>query len=364
MRKLLALALGAIMLTGGAWLAAVLQRPAPLPDELAIEEIATGAQAELAATYPEGASGLVRRDAHAKAHGCVKAIFKTDPELPQDLRVGTFASPGQARKALIRYSNGALHPGPDGQPDGRGMAIKLIDADPNKPGDARDRPPHDILMVNYPEFFISGIEDYRSFVRVHGLRGGEKDFKAYFQPGWNPFNWQLWGAKIAIANASRPIESPLRSDYFSMTPYGFGAGRIVKYAARPCAAPAIAPALPHDPDYLRTALVSELAGAPACFELLVQEQPKVVDLNDATQEWRTPLRRVGRIDIPAQSVDAPGRDAACENLSFNPVRAPAEHAPLGAINRIRAVVYTRIADYRMKRNNVIPTDPERAWDSF
>ena len=362
MRKLLALALAAIVITSGAWLAAVVRRPAPLPDDLAFEEIATGAQAELAATYPENGSGLVRRDAHAKAHGCVKAIFKTDPELPADLRVGTFAAPGQAHKALIRYSNGAMHPGPDSQPDGRGMAIKLIDADPNKPGAPRDRSPHDILLVNYPEFFVSGIEDYRTFVRVHGLRGGDNDFKAYFQPGWNPFNWRPWDAKIAIANATSPIESPLRSQYFSMTPFGFGAGRAVKYAARPCAVAANAPALPHDPDYLRKALLSELAAAPACFELLVQEQPAATDLNDATQAWQTPLRLIGRLDIPAQKVDAPEREAACENLSFSPAHAPAEHAPVGAINRIRAVVYAKIAAYRMKRNNVTPTDPERAWD--
>ena len=364
MRKLLALTLAAVILTGGAWLAAILQRPAPLPDDLAIEEIVTGAQAEHKTNFPEGASGLVRRAAHAKRHGCVKAIFRTDPELPQDLRVGTFASPGQVRKALIRYSNGTKLVQSDAQGDGRGMAIKLIDADPDKPGAAGERPPHDIILINFPEFFIAGIEDYRTFVRVHGLRGSAEDLKAYFQPGWNPFSWRLGDVKIAVANATRPIESPLRSDYFSMTPYSFGTGRAVKYAARPCATATNAPALPHDPDYLHKALLSELAAAPACFELLVQEQPGTVDLNDARQEWQTPLRRLGRIDIPAQSVDAPVRDAACENLVFNPTRAPAEHAPLGGINRIRAAVYAKTAAWRMKRNNVVPTDPERAWDSF
>lgn len=363
MRKLLTLA-AFVVIAGGSWLAAVLQRPTPLPDGLAIEEIAIGAQAELAATYPETASGVVRRDAHAKAHGCVKAIFRTDPDLPENFRVGTFATPGRARKALIRYSNGAMHPGADTLADGRGMAVKLIDADPDEPGAARGQPPHDILMVNFPEFFVSGIEDYRSFVGVHALRGGEKEFKAYFQPGWNPFNWRLRDAKIAIANASRPIESPLRTDYFSMTPYAFGAGRAVKYSARPCTAATGAAQLPHDPDYLRKALVSELATASACFEFLVQEQPVAINLDDARQEWQTPLRRVGRIDIPIQNVDAPGRDEVCENLSFSPAHAPTEQAPLGAINRIRAVVYERIAAYRMKRNNITPTDPERAWDSL
>lgn len=364
MRKLQALILATIMIAGAAWLASQLQRPAPLPDDAAFEEMANGAQAELAAAYPETGKGIVHRDAHAKAHGCVKAIFRTDPELPQDLRVGTFAAPGQSFKALIRYSNGAFFPGPDTMPDGRGMAVKLIDADPDTPGSARGRPPHDILMVNYPEFFISGIEDMRRFIRSHALRGTNEDLKAYFQPGWNPFNWRLREATIAIANGTRPIGSPLHTDYFSMTPYAFGADRAIKYSARPCNAAPDVPAASQDPDYLRKALVSELASAPACFELLVQEQPTGADLDDATLHWQTPLRPVGRIEIPVQSVDAPGRDTACENLSYNPGRAPAEHAPLGGINRGRAVVYARISAYRMKRNDVTPTDPERAWDSF
>ncbi len=362
MRKLLALALALVLMAGAAWLAAVLQRPAPVPDAAAIEETAGALVAELAKAYPEGAGGMVRRDAHAKAHGCVKAIFRTDPELPQDLRAGTFAGPGQAFKALIRYSNGATHPGPDRLPDGRGMAVKLIDTDPEAPGTPRGRPPHDIIMVNYPTFFVANVQDYRLFLRAHAK--GDEGLKAYFQPGWNPFSWRLREANLARAFVSQPIGSPLHSNYFSMTPYAFGAGHAVKYAARPCAAAAGAPELPGDPDYLRKALVSELATAPACFELLVQERPAGANLDDATQEWQTPLRRIGRIDIPVQRVDAPGRDEACENLSFNPGHAPAEQAPLGGINRSRVVVYSRIAAYRMKRNNVTPTDPERAWDSF
>lgn len=366
MRKLKSLIVAIVVIAGAAWLAAELQRPKSLPDDAAFEEMADGAQAELAAAYPETGRGLVRRDAHAKAHGCVKAIFRTDPALPPNLRIGTFAAPGQAFKALIRYSNGAFFPAPDRAPDGRGMAVKLIDADPDKPGSARGRPPHDILMVNFPEFFISDIEDMRRFIRAHALRGTNEDLKAYFQPGWNPFNWRLREAAIAIANGTRPIGSPLRTDYFSMTPYAFGADRAIKYSARPCTAtPDDAPASAEDdPDYLRKALVSELASAPACFELLVQEQPSGVSVDDATQPWQTPFRPVGRIEIPVQDVAGPGRDTACENLSYNPGRAPMEHSPVGGINRGRAVVYARISAYRMKRNDVTPTDPERAWDSF
>lgn len=364
MRKWLALALTPVLITGAAWLAAVLQKPDPAPVFIAVEEIGSASEAELDATYPEATHALVRRSAHAKAHGCVKATFRTDPELPQDLRVGTFSTPGQVFKALIRFSNGALQVVADSLPDGRGMAIKLIDSDPGEPGARRGRPPHDILLVNYPQFFAGGVADFHSFVRANGLRRTDKDLKAYFQPGWNPFNWRIKDAKIGAANASRPIESPLRHDYFSMTPYSFGAGRAIKYSARPCVAAAPSPELPHEPDYLRKALVSELAAAPACFELLVQGQPPGIDLDDAREDWQTPFRSLGKIEIPAQRVDAPGRDTACENLSFNAANAPTENAPVGELNRLRVVVYARIAAYRMTRNNATPTDPERAWENF
>lgn len=364
MRQRLMLLLTPVFITGAAWLAAVLQREPPAPVFTAVEEITSASKTELDATYPEAAHALVRRSAHAKAHGCVKATFRTDPELPQELRVGTFANPGQVFKALIRYSNGALQVLSDSQPDGRGMAIKLIDADPGKPGSGRGRPPHDILLVNFPQFFAGGVADFHSFVRANGLRRTDKDLKAYFQPSWNPFTWRIKDAKIGAANASRAIESPLRHDYFSMTPYSFGSGRAIKYWSRPCAEAASPAVLPHEPDYLRKALVSELAKAPACFELLVQDQPPGIDLDDAREDWQTPFRPLGRIEIPSQSVDAPGRDTACENLSFNAANAPEEQAPLGEMNRLRVIVYARIAEYRMKRNNATPTDPERAWDSF
>lgn len=371
MRKLVAVTLGGLVLlcvtAASLWFAAWLRKPPRVPDATAIQEIGAAAVAELAAAYPETQGGLVRRDAHAKAHGCVKAIFHTDPGLPADLRVGTFAVPGQGFKALIRFSNGAMRPAPDQDPDGRGMAVKLIDSDPMRAGSPRGRPPHDLLMVDYPEFFLANMDDYRLFMRAHALRGTSQDLKAYFQPGWNPFSWHLSEAKIAIATATTVISSPLHADYFSMTPYAFGVGRAVKYAMRPCAGRPEATAEAADPNSLRAALTRELARTPACFELFVQVAPNDVDLNDATQHWpleSAPLRKVGRLDLPVQTVARPDRDAACESLSFNPGRTPPEQAPIGDINRARTRVYELIAGYRTKRNGVTPPDPEATWDQF
>lgn len=371
MRKRLIVMFGGLGLlcaaAAGLWLAARLREPERVPDAVAIQEIGAAAVAELAAAYPDARGGPVRRDAHAKPHGCVKAVFHTDPDLPPDLRVGTFAIPGQAFKALIRFSNGAMHPAPDQAPDGRGMALKLIDADPAKAASPRGRPPHDILLVDYPEFFLANMADYRLFMRAHALRGDPEDLKAYFQPGWNPFSWHLSEAKIAIATATKVIASPLRADYFSMTPYAFGVGRAIKYMARPCGRPSGLDVDAHEPDYLRTALTRELAGASACFELFVQMAPQGTDLNDATRHWSfdsAPPRKLGRLDVPAQTVGSAERETACENLRYNPGHAPPEQAPIGDINRARTHVYELISAYRMKRNSVTPSDPEATWDRF
>ena len=116
----------------GAWFFAKTPTPPPLPKDQAEDEIIRLAVGELVKAYPQGAP-LVRRDAHAKAHGCVKAVFQVDPALPEDYRIGTFAEPNKRFKAWIRFSNGQLHPAPDQNPDGRGMSVKLIDADPDRP---------------------------------------------------------------------------------------------------------------------------------------------------------------------------------------------------------------------------------------
>jgi hypothetical protein len=335
-----------------------------------IQEIAADAVAELKKRYPDPGTMLVRRDAHAKAHGCVKAVFQVDPAIPAALRVGTFAQPGQRYKALVRFSNGSFEPGPDSHPDGRGMAVKLIDADPDaKSMTTRNRPPHDIIMIDYPVFFLGAPEEYIDFIKAGALNGDPSNFKRYFFPGYDPFHWHIRQAYIANRTANQEIDSPLRISYFSMTPYAFGPGRAVKYSARPCGIPSPVAAVQakSDPDFLKAALQSELSSAPACFELMVQERRGNMDIEDASADWPesvSPFQPVGRIEILPRRMNSAEKVAACENLSFNPGNAPEDLRPLGGINRARRVVYERVAKYRMDRNKTTATDPSTAWDQF
>jgi hypothetical protein len=140
----------------------------PAGEPQAIETIVSRALAELRRYYAPGAP-LVRRDAHSKAHGCVKATFQVEPDLPTDLRVGFLSVPGKEYWAWLRFSNGAFKPGSDTGMDGRGMALKLME--PEFSGDAVSAPPrsHDILMINYPVFFSPDAIDYAEFAKAGAL---------------------------------------------------------------------------------------------------------------------------------------------------------------------------------------------------
>ena len=139
-----------------------------------IAEIVERARALLAATYPVSARALALRGAHPKASGCVKAAFTVDPDLPDALRVGSFVHPGEKYKAWIRFSNSAFTPGPDRNPNGRGMALKLIDADPDHAVAVRTNPPHDLLFINFPVYFLADANDFLAFVRAGGLQGDQQ----------------------------------------------------------------------------------------------------------------------------------------------------------------------------------------------
>ncbi|WP_122829090.1 catalase, partial [Pseudomonas viridiflava] len=105
----------------------------------------------------------VLRDAHAKAHGCVKAEVTVLPELNDELRHGVFSEPGKTWQALMRLSNGNAYPQFDRVRDARGMAIKLFDVPGAKlmtsPAVAGEQ---DFVMFNHPSFFVSDVAEYQS----------------------------------------------------------------------------------------------------------------------------------------------------------------------------------------------------------
>jgi catalase len=297
------------------------------------------------------------RDAHAKAHGCVKAEVQVLPELPIELRQGVFSEPGKTWQATLRLSNGNAYPQFDSIRDARGMAIKLLDVTGKQLlSDQPGRNEQDFVMFSHPNFFVSNVAEYRQNVAA---QADGKKIMAFF-PGWDPRGWQVRHLFIALATLSPAPSSPTQTTYFSVSPYKFGEANA-KFRVMPDPDSCPVYNLPEQnrklPNFLRNALNQQLSidRIPACFALQIQRQDanKYMPIEDTSIEWResdAPFETVARIKVAAQDFDTPALNLQCDNQSFNPWFGIEAHRPIGGINRLRKAVYEAVSDYRHARN--------------
>ncbi len=298
---------------------------------------------------------LARRDAHAKAHGCVRANVTIDNSgLDPDERIGVFAENRQY-PAWIRFSNGNPVIQNDTERDARGMAIKLMEV----PGDKvlerhRQELTQDFLLINGPAFFVRTPEDYLEFTK-NAFDGEALSF--FFD--LNPLEWNIReltnALQILLAKPASPI-----MQYWSTTPYALGEGAAVKYTAKPCGD--IDSGFPDDApfDFMSQTLAERLAEGPECFDFMLQRQldPAVMPIEDSTIAWDdSEFVKVATIDIEQQTFLSDEQVEFCENLSFNPWHTLPEHKPLGNINRTRRVVYDAISLMRHELNMAPRAEP-------
>ena len=326
------------------------------PDEsIYADKIAAEIEKSIGKQY---AAGSARRDAHPKAHGCVKAEFHVLATTPSQLAKGMFV-PDKTYPAWIRFSNGSSDATKaDSKGDARGMAIKILDVAGNKLlEDENQASTQDFIMINHPVFFANEPKSYLSLItKINGN---------LLQKALIPFALGFKGTKIALQTTRSKIPNPMQTRYFSMVPYqlGTGADRLaVKYSARSCSN-ATDP-IPSNPehDYLRSALKNTLQKGDACMEFLVQPRTSNdMAIEDSMTEWKeskAPFVKVATIRIPRQEFDTPEQNKFCENLSFSPWHALAEHRPLGVTNRMRKVIYDHISRVRHEMNSVVRQEPK------
>ena len=290
-----------------------------------------------------------------KAHGCVTANFIVDDQLSEQLAQGIF-NVGARYQSLIRFSNGNEDPDrSDALGDGRGMAIKILGQTedalvPESDGSFSQ----DFIMISNPTFIVGEGRDYLALIEtVNSNSGG---FLSFLKPLTIPFKIGLKGTVIAAKTTSKKIDNPLNTRYWSMVPYQLGLGKnrqAIKFSARPCNATGVN--IPDDApnNFLRNVLRERLKTQPACMEFLVQLRTSDrLSVEDPQQEWLeadAPFHRVAVLEIPAQNFDTPEQNAICEALSFSPWHALPAHKPLGAVNRMRKVIYQQISELRRSR---------------
>ncbi|MDD5304467.1 MAG: catalase family protein [Elusimicrobia bacterium] len=309
------------------------------------------------------AKGLMTRDVHAKAHGCVRGTFTINADVPAEYRAGVFADPGKEYAAWIRFSNGSSKIQADKKGDARGMAIKLMGVEGGKLLDGETKAEtQDFLLISHDAFFVKDGKDYAEFFRL--IAKGSNP--AWFFFGRLPWRWTEFTAASQLIKKGKSMKNPLFFRYFSATPYLLGEKNIVKYSVEPCAAnPDPLGRFGDSPDSLRLNMAKSLdvrEGKAACFRFMVQRRsdPGTMSVEDSRIPWdraRSPFTPVATVTIPVQDFSSEKRMRFCEDLSFTPWHSLPAHRPLGGINRTRKVVYEAVSAFRHEANHASRREP-------
>ena len=323
----------------------------PGGEDRLIQDIATEAAIVVRQHYPAGCP-VTRRDAHAKAIGCVRAELVVSSDVPELLRHGIFATP-RKYSAWIRFSNGTTNVRHDLRADARGMAIKLMGVPGEKILD-RDEQTQDFLLANHPVFFSRDNVEYLGINEAIA----KKRALGYFFGG--PRRPAHLAVLRRLAKAMTRVRSVLGVRYWSQTAYRLGP-HVMKYSAIPIGHRRRA-AYGLSKNYLRKQMATQLATGDALFDFAVQLQtdPERMPVEDPTVLWPedlSPFIKVATLRIPRQVFDTEARALFAEHLSFTPWHALPEHRPLGGINRARRVVYDTISRLRHESNHVARVEP-------
>ncbi len=296
-----------------------------------------------------------RRGFHAKSNGVVKATFKINDDIDEDLRVGVFAQPGHEYQAWIRFSNGNQFPQNDEAMDTRGMAIKLMGVPGAKLGlphtdgfEAEAQTQDFIMMAGYSCFFVASAAEYVKFQEA------PSSGSYYLNQAKPDRAHRMREFLIAFQNSGIAPATPTDCRYFSLAPYKLGEGAM-KYSVWQTGGPKPPPFDKADPNFLRKGLAQQLSEGALTMTFAIQKRVEGsnMPLEDWTIEWResdSPYRAAATITIEPQDIDAEERRVFGDSLSYNPWHSLPEHRPLGQIGKLRGVVYQNSRQLRHFEN--------------
>jgi hypothetical protein len=302
------------------------------------------------------ARGSIKRDAHPKDLGLLKATFTVEKNIPKEAMIGVFATP-KTYNCLIRLSNSSSSVQSDKEKDFRGMAIKLIGVAGER-CNMQEKQTQDFVLLSNPTMPLGTVQLFRDAV--------------YYTIKWNivvlaaKFLWA--GNKsvlLELQNSRKNDASSLDIRYWSTTPYQFG-NTSVKYSIVPTTT-TYKSTLPNPltDTYLSDNNASHLKNSVASFDFLVQffKSEHLTPTEHAGIEWKentSPFIKMATIHIPKQIIFTEERKVLAEILSFSPSNALKIHAPIGGLNRARAQVYEQLSAFRHSMNNKPLVEPNEA----
>ena len=371
-------------------------------------------QQQMELLYGDADPNSTKRDTHAKTHVCVQGtleIFDVDEaalkaELvektalsaaqlePISFKQGLLAK-AQQYPVWIRFANGRGSVENDFKPDARSMSVKIMGVEGTRLAESHEKQTQDIITQNAPIFFIKTIKDYYGFFSTL-MKSGTSPLLKLLPLFWLLIHPQQTSALKTIT--SRLPRSLLTEHYWSGSASALGLNpdfdaeqtgvkpviypAVVKYAFTP-----VSSQPPHNKltsesrskdevkqakiqakngktdNYYREQLISTLAQPDAkyCwhFGIQLQTTPEM-SIDDVTVTWsetESPLLAVGRLTVEHQEINFPEQCDFCENLRFAPWNGLAVHRPVGALNRLRSLVYPIVANYRHQKRDVDYQEP-------
>lgn len=298
----------------------------------------------------ETSDGLMRRDAHPKLIGLVKAEFKIEADLPAYLQVGIFEK-ALTFPAWVRFSNQSAPPGPDIERDIRGLAIKLMQVDKLLPDNQSACQTQDFILISTNFFVTKNIIEFAGLIGA--LIAGKLQVLFFF----------LLHPKVLLnlVRSSKRFGSLLDAQFWSVSPYQFG-DRIVKYSVRPTTPRPVAIPSNPTPNYLSQVMMDQLSQQAYSFDFMIQFQtnPSTMPTEDLSVPWReaeSPFLKVATLTIPIQAFDSPEQKAYADQLSFSPWHCLTPHTPVGGINLGRKIIYDTLSRLRHSTNGFVRTEP-------
>ena len=329
----------------------------------------------------------LRRDAHPKHHGVIKAEFIIEENLAEELQVGIFkqglSRPNRSFPAWIRFSNASNKVHHDKEKDMIGFAMKVMgvegdkilnidketyftDALTNDSSFEEEKYTQDFVFMSHPVFLVPHIKDFKKLITA--AFGNNSIIKFFF----NPFDSHLRTLWILLT-MNKHHTSPLDNRYWSNSAYLFGKEqfgadssgdkRAVKYALLPTSKTHSKMPEIKSENYLKDAMKDHLAADEASFDFMIQFQTDAIKMpiEDTTVDWPeklSPLIKVATIKIPKQTFDSAEQMVFAENSYFAAWHSLPEHRPLGSINRARRFAYDQLSKFRLKRNKLPRVEPD------
>jgi catalase len=353
------------------------------------------------------------RDTHSKTHAAVKGtleIFDFEEEAikrelskyssltPQQLNAisikqGLLAQPKQY-PVWLRFANGRTEVNNDYVSDTRSMTIKVMGVEGQRLEQSHESKTQDIVVQNAEVFFIQTIKYYYSFFCASTVSKKavftwllQHPFQFYLLTKYtNPTPKSLlteryWSGS-AFALGLNPDVDPSQA---SITPVKYPA--VIKYAFTPVESEPphhripfqSRPGIPKFPfsdrakalgldssqpdNYYRDGLIQSLADSNAQyswdFGIQFQTIPNM-SIDDPTVIWHetaSPFFTVGRLTVNHQVINWERQYDFSENLRFSPWNGLAVHRPVGAINRLRSIVYPIVGSYRLQKRGLVYQEP-------